>query len=190
MSDSQIGAEIWYTAVHPFGPGKGDAWAGYLEWRGLQDIETLVTLDTSLCPEIIEELTREDWDHNVQQDYHVFWSRSLEHLLTRTIDAKDRRVLAGWQEPKEGLSDADVAAALTDPRFAFQGYELLDIHGDISALTNCTGFDQAYQTGNLNAVGLLDRLDRARQVQSALRAHHAGHGHEECNVWAVWMMTE
>ncbi len=181
-------SEIWYTARQPFGPAQGDRWQGYLRWRELSGVEDLVTLDTSLCPEIVEELSRMDWDHNVQEDYVTFWFRNLDYLLHRTEEAPDRQVLAGWREPPAGLDDGAVAATLADPRFRFQGYELLDVHGDISALSNCTGFDDAYRTAELNAVGLLDSLDRARQVQAALKSHYAGHGHEDTHIWAVWNM--
>ena len=77
----------------------------------------------------VEELSREDWDHNVQEDYVTFWFRNLDYLLHRTEEAPDRQILAGWREPTAGLDDGAVAATLAEPRFRFQGYELLDIHG-------------------------------------------------------------
>jgi len=55
--------------------------------------------------------------------------------------------------------------------FAFAGYALVEADGQISALTNCRGFPKASQNAELSPCGLLPSLDRARDVQAALRAH-------------------
>lgn len=179
---------IWFTAVVPFGPADGERWTGYLDWRGFQSPPQLATLDTSLCPTLIEDLTRDDWDHNVQEDYVTFWFRHLDYLLARTASSANRQVLAGWRQPPADLGDDGIAAALDDPRFDFQGFELLDVHGDISALTNCTGFEDAFDDSELNGAGLIGTVARAYAVQAALKITYAGHGHEDTHVWAVWRM--
>lgn len=181
-------ADIWFTAVQPFGPEAGARWERYVAWRGWSSPPDLATLDTSLCPTLITELTAEDWDYNVSEDYVVFWFRDLDHLLARTADASARQVLAGWRSPPEHLGGDEIRSALKEDRFAFKGYELLDVHGDISALTNCGNLEQAFRLEELNGAGLLDDVSRAREVQAALRQHYPGMGHEETDVWAVWLM--
>lgn len=181
---------IWFTARHPFGPADDRRWRDFLDWRGIPGLKRLVTLDTSLCPEVIDTLTREDWDHNVQEDYVTFWFRDLDYLVARTADKAGRQILAGWREPPADRGDDGIAAQLDDPRFVFQGYELLDVHGDISALANCTGFEEAFDDSELNDAGLLGAVARAYEVQTALRRGYPGHGHEDTHVWAVWRMND
>jgi hypothetical protein len=72
------------------------------------------------------------------------------------------------------------------PGFGFLGYDLLDIHGDVSALTNCGGWDGLVEPRDLSPVGLLGDLGRARELREALRVEHVGERHAECDVWAVW----
>src|SRR5688572_24021621 len=78
-------SQIWYTARAKFDPSHSPAWEKYLQWAQLPQLTGLLTLDIVLCPEIIQELTPEDWEHNVQQDHHLFYFRDLDHLLGRLV---------------------------------------------------------------------------------------------------------
>ncbi len=60
-------ANPWYVAVEKFGPEAGSSWVNYLQWSQLLQLKELVTLDNILCPDIIKELTAEEWQHNVQK---------------------------------------------------------------------------------------------------------------------------
>ncbi|HET6798446.1 MAG TPA: hypothetical protein VFH40_14900, partial [Gemmatimonadales bacterium] len=77
-------------------------------------------------------------------------------------------------------------AAVVVPGFAFAGFDLVDIHTDISALTNCGGFEGVFLNAELSELGLLTDLSRAQQVQADLRLQYPNESHAECNVWAIW----
>jgi hypothetical protein len=173
-----------YVAKRRFGPASGESWARYLAWSGLDHLCELVTLDTILCPTVPEELTPEDWRHNVAADYQTGYFRSLDYLRSRVAGETDPDILAILQNP----SSADIEW-VTLPGFDLLGYDLLDVHGDVSALTNCGGWDGLVPGRELSPVGLLTELARAEQVRAALRVEHPGERHAECDVWAVWRMS-
>ncbi len=50
----------WYMAVRPFSPALGDARTKYVAWSGLTQLKAVVSLDSSLCPCVIERLQAED----------------------------------------------------------------------------------------------------------------------------------
>src|SRR5690349_1645395 len=75
-----------YVAKRRFGPAVGEAWQRYLAWSGLDHLSELVTLDTILCPTVPEELTPEDWRHNVAADYQTGYFRSLDYLRSRRLE--------------------------------------------------------------------------------------------------------
>ncbi len=75
--------KIWYTARQKFDPSDGQAWLDYIRWSKLTQLTEVVSLDTILCPSVINELTAEDWQRNVQENYHIFFFRDLDYLLSR-----------------------------------------------------------------------------------------------------------
>jgi hypothetical protein len=175
---------IWYIAVRPFGPQSGQAWRDYLDWAKLPQLVELVTLDNSLCPSLLGAPTAEDWKHNVQEDYLIdlFWD--LDYLLGRVKSEAARNVLAVVRDPQAQGDDE-----WRDPRFAFQGYDLIEQPGlGISALSNCGGFPLAFQPEDLSPVGLLARLDYARAIQQRLRQAYPAEHHADCRAWAIWRM--
>lgn len=170
----------WFTIVKRFGPASGPSWERYLRWSGLDRLREVVGLDASLCPPVLAELRAEDWKHNVHEDYRTHLFRDLPHLLGRVPDSETHNVLAVLESPH----DEEVAAG---PRgFTLMGFELLDVCGDISALTNCRGFPRSFSSLELNDVGLLDSLQRAYEVQQSLRREYPQEGHATCDVWAIW----
>ncbi len=52
--------EPWYVAVEPFDPSFADNWTNYMEWAKLPQLEEVVSLDSSLCPCVIDEFEEED----------------------------------------------------------------------------------------------------------------------------------
>ena len=174
-----------YVAKRCFGPAAGEAWLRYLSWSGLDQLRELVTLDTVLCPTVPEELAPEDWRHNVQADYQTLYFRSLDYLRPRVAGEANIQILAILQNP----SATDIESA-NPPGFELLGYDLLDVHGDVSALTNCGGWDGLVVPQELSMVGLLGDLERAYRLREALRVEHAGERHADCDVWAVWRMGE
>jgi hypothetical protein len=172
-----------YVAKRRFGPAAGEAWQRYLAWSGLHHLREVVTLDTTLCPTVPAELTPDDWRHNVAADYQTGYFHSLEYLRSRVANESGVDILAVLQNP----SSAELEC-VTLPGFDLLGYDVLDVHGDISALTNCGGWDGLVPGRELSSAGLLSELGQADQVREALRVEHPGESHADCDVWAVWRM--
>jgi hypothetical protein len=170
-----------FLAKRPFDPSAGDRWDRYVAWSGLSQLREVITLDTMLCPTLPEELTAADWDYNVHADYRVFFFRSLEYLLKRVAANGPLNILAVLQNPTEG----DLVA-VSLPGFAFAGFDIVDVHGDVSALTNCGGFEGVFVNAELSELGLLTDLVRAQEVQASLRAQYPEEPHAECHIWAIW----
>ena len=68
----------------------------------------------------------------------------------------------------------------------FLGFDVLDVQGDVSALTNCGGFDDVFAREELSPLGLLTDLTRANEIRHGLRAAYPNEPHAECHVWAIW----
>jgi len=73
--------------------------------------------------------------------------------------------------------------------FRFEGYDLADVDGSTSALTNCGGFPLAFSNDELTSHGLLPSLERASEAQQALAAHYPEEHHADCSVWALFRAT-
>jgi hypothetical protein len=170
-----------FLAKRPFDPSAGDRWDRYVAWSGLSQLREVVTLDTMLCPTLPEELTAADWDYNVHADYRVFFFRSLDYLLKRVAADVPLNILAVLQNPTE-----DDLAAVSLPGFAFAGFDIVDVHGDVSALTNCGGFEGVFANAELSELGLLSDLGRAREVQTSLGVQYPEEPHADCHIWAIW----
>jgi hypothetical protein len=170
-----------YVARRRFGPGAGERWRQYVAWSRLTQLREVVSLDGMLCPAMPEELAPEDWKHNVHADYQTTHFRSLEYLHRRLADVPELNFLAILREP----SNAELAHVAL-PEFGFVGFEVLDVHGDVSALTNCGGFDDVFAPEELNSFGLLNDRARAGAVRRGLRTAYSDQRHAVCDVWAVW----
>src|SRR5262245_51185336 len=134
-----------------------------------------------LCPTVPEALVPEDWEHNVHADYQTFHFRSLDYLRRRVAGETGVHILAALRHPTPEAADGGVG-----PGFAFMGFDLVDEPVDVSALTNCGGWEGVFTGGELSPVGLLPDLDRAFAVREALRTAFPGEHHARCDVWAIW----
>jgi hypothetical protein len=172
-----------YAARRRLGPQHGERWTAWVAWSGLVHVRELVSLDTILCPEAPERLVAEDWEHNVHADYQVMHFRSLAYLRQRVGGTPDVNVLALLQNPA-----ASEVAQIRPAGFDFAGFEVLDVHGDVSALTNCGGFPEVFAGGELNMLGLLSDLSRADDVRRELRSAYPLEPHAACDVWALWRL--
>jgi hypothetical protein len=172
-----------FVANRKFDADAGARWAGYLVWSGLHQLQELVSLDTVLCPTVPEQLEAEDWEHNVQADYQISYFRSLEYLRKRVAGEPGLNILAVLQNP----SPADLESVEL-PGFRFLGFDLLDVHGDISALSNCGGFEGVFAGSELSEHGLLPGLPRAYEVQHGLSTAYPDEPHARCDVWAIWRL--
>ncbi len=175
----------WFIAVEKFSPESDESWTNYIEWSGLNQLKEVVSLDDGLCPEIIKELSDEDWQHNVDEDYVCFFFRDLDYLLQKVADYSNINVLATIRDPKVDCKDC-----FQDKRFEFIGYDLVEVHGGISALTNCGGFEKAFRNEELSELGLISSFPRAREIQQMLKKHYPEEHHAKCDVWAIWKMKD
>ncbi len=176
-------AEIWFTVTEKFGPEKGEAWREYMEWIQRPQLAECITLDVT--HRVIGQLRDEDWKHNVQANYLTHFFRDLDYVLQRFAkDPQGINILAACMEPP-----TEARALFDDPRFEFQGYDLMGF-GDISAITNCVGYDMAFQASDVSPVNLFDEYDFARQVQERLREQYPNDEHADCDLWALWRMRE
>jgi hypothetical protein len=174
-----------FVAKRRFGPSAGESWGRYVAWSGLSQLREVVSLDEMLCPVVPKELTAEDWEYNVHADYRTSYFRSLEYLQRRVSGEPNLNILAVLQSP----SARDLESA-TLPGFRLVGFDLLDVRGDVSALTNCGGFDEVFGKEEISALGLLQSLVRAEEVRRGLRTAYPFEPHAECDVWAIWRSEE
>ncbi|HUR95683.1 MAG TPA: hypothetical protein VMY76_13955 [Gemmatimonadales bacterium] len=172
-----------YAARRRFGPDAGDRWARYVAWSRLPQLREVVSLDGMLCPALPESLIDADWEYNVHADYLTTYFRSLDYLRRRVGEEDGVNILGVMRNP----SDAELAR-VSLPGFELAGFDVVDVHGDVSALTNCGGFDDVFLPAELNAVGLLTGMARAGTVRRQLRERHGSERHAECDVWAIWRL--
>ena len=176
--------EIWYTAIERFDPSLGDEWARYVAWAGLPQLRECLSLDCTHRPPELNHLTSADWEHNVQRDYCTSYFRDLDYVLQRFQHRRDEvNILAITFDPPFEVRELGL-----DARFTFQGYDLIDAY-QISAISNCVGFDEAFQRSDVSSAALFDSYAFARQAQKRLREHYPDEHHAQCDVWAIWKMT-
>lgn len=174
-----------FIVTKRFDPGCGDGWLRYVAWSKLDQLTEVVSLDSCLCPPVVGEIRDEDWPHIVDEEFMLDYFVDLDYLLRRCGGVADRNLLCVFRNPKEHPMPP------ADPyEFRFEGCDLVDVHGGISALTNCGGFPLAFSNDELTSHGLLPSLGRARDVQHALRQHYPLEDHGNCHVWSVFRATQ
>lgn len=174
---------VLFTAVQRFDPARGDTWPRFIAWSGLTQLREVVSLDIILCPTLFPELTAEDWQHNVQEDFKLSYFYDLDHVLAKVAENVRVNVLALVQNPTD-----DELRSFTDSRFVFRGFDLVELRTGISALVNCGGFPRAFASKDLSDCGLLTDHATALAVQRRLRAEYPTEHHANCDVWALWQM--
>ncbi len=176
---------VYFVAVRRFGPASGETWREFIEWSGLTHLREVVSLDTILCPSVFEGLTDEDWGHNVQEDFLIGLFHDLDYLLGK-LDGHDRaNILALMRNPT-----AAEVGSFTDPQFEFRGFDLVELQTGVSALVNCGEFDRAFAATDLSDCGLLTVHAKASDVQHLLRTEYPDEPHADCDVWAIWQITD
>lgn len=123
-----------YVAVETFFPTEK-----YKEWSKLFHIRQVISLDCALCPSILVGDVKDDYRYLHGYDFYNDVLNDLDLLLDKIKGKKDIQILAVLREPKR-----DCVNILTDTRFGFYGYDLLEDFTRISALTNCGGFNKAF----------------------------------------------
>jgi hypothetical protein len=107
---------------------------------------------------------------------------SLAHLRSKLEgkDAATYNLLAVSKEPIEPCEEVYLE------NFEFIGYDLLDIYGDVSALTNCGGFDNTFLPQDLNKYASISTYEKAYTIKVELIKNNPDSDHANCYVWAIW----
>ena len=105
---------------------------------------------------------------------------SIEYVLNKISLNNKFNLLTIEIEPDEERSNY----IIND--YEFIGYDLLDQDYSISALTNCGGFDESFLPKDLNNKGLIDNLDKAKDIQRKLLENNPEEHHADTNIIAVW----
>ncbi|MFH1921648.1 MAG: hypothetical protein ABIP48_17425 [Planctomycetota bacterium] len=170
----------WFIATERFTSGSGDAWEKYVAWSGLRHLDEVVSLDPMLCPTLLPEIKDTYWPHIVNEDFRLNFFVDLDFLLKQVSGIRDRNLLCVCRNPA-----SPSLPYKGEINFEFLGYDLVDVHGSASALSNCGGFPGVFANSELSPKGLLTSHDRAFQVQAELRAKHSEEHHADCHVWAI-----
>jgi hypothetical protein len=156
----------WFIAVERFGPANGAAWAKYVEWSKLDQVEELVSLDNMLCPTVLKDIRDHHWPHIVNEDCYLHFFTDLEFLRQELAAEKveGARLLCVLRNPDKRPS---LSAELSS--FCFLGFDLVEAASGISALSNCGGWPEL---GNreLSKWGLLTDHTRALDLQAICHA--------------------
>jgi hypothetical protein len=173
---------IWFTATKKFDPSLGDEWVKYYDWAKIPQLSEIISLDTTRRPQELWQLIDSDWQYNIHQDYLITFFWDLDYLLQRFAGKRGEvNILAACLEPS-----FEVRESFQDRRFEFQGYDL--IGEGMSAINNCGGFEEAFQTSDISEVGLFNTYGFARKVQKHLRERYPSEVHADCELWAIWRM--
>lgn len=166
-------------------PQCGEAWHTFRARSKLHHLTEVVSLDDLLCRHVVRELRTEDWRHVVNEDYMLHFFTDVQYLVRRGGSLARRNLLCAFRDPQQQPSPPASPYA-----FRFEGYDLADVDGSTSALTNCGGFPRAFSNEELASNGLLPSLARAKEVQEALAAHYPEEPHADCTVWALFRASQ
>lgn len=170
----------WFVATETFTSRAGEAWEKYVAWSGLKHLDEVVSLDPMLCPTVLPEIKDAYWPYIVNEHFMLRFFVDLEFLLRQISGTRERNLLCVYRNPER-----PPPAYRGTVDFEFLGYDLVDVQGGASALTNCGGFPDVFAGRELSSKGLLTSHARALQVQAELRARHPAERHADCHVWAV-----
>lgn len=169
-----------YIALEKFDQSSAAEWHEYIKWSGLFHLTETMSLDGMLNKIVLSETKDNYWSHIVTEDYMLHFFTNLDFMLSQMDDTRNLNVIGTVKAPAEDVS------RLAWDGFTFCGYELLDQDNDISALTNCGGFPDAFQNDELSNQGLILDFERATQIQRNLKRLYPEEYHADCNIWAIF----
>lgn len=172
--------EPWFIATEKFGPQDGDGWLAYVEWSKLHQADEIVSLDRSLCTPILADFKDEYWPYVVNEDYMLNYFVDLQFLRAQISGIINLNLLCVYRNPLFEPESFDCEIS-----FEMLGYDLIDVNGGNSALTNCGGFPEAFSGSELSTNGLIRSHARALDIQSNLRRFYPDEHHANCDVWAI-----
>lgn len=177
--------EILYTARKVFDMETigVEKWNEYIKWSRLKQLKEVVSLDCQLNGLVFKVNHSEDgdWDFIITDDmYETDLFNSFDFVLNKSKEFKKFNFIAAIKSPN-GSQKKEL-----ESEYEFMGYELLDYFYEHSALTNCGGFDESFQVEELNEYGLIEKLERAVEVQENLLKNNPEENHADCNLFEIW----
>ena len=138
--------------------------------------------------ESYKEFSKIPGDEIVSMDTMLFpmekrYLLNEESCLTEPIPINEQVLRVKFIDDNYKQSDEEIAA------FDFCGYDLVD-EFEISAITNCSGFDETYTYHDLNSIGLIPTLASARKIQIDLKKNNPNEEHADCLLFGVWRRVE
>jgi hypothetical protein len=177
---------VLYTArgkFDKFSDSDTMAWEKYVEWSRLSQLSELISLDGMLNERLIEpdRNDEKEWDYIVIDNmYETGFFTTLDYVLRKMMGKEEYNLLAVIKEPVTECKFIELE------NFEFIGYDLLDKYYDISALSNCGGFDETFRPEELNQFGLIEAFDRAMEIKENLFSNNPEEVHADTNAIAIW----
>ena len=174
--------EIWFTARSIYDRDYDESsWEKYVEWSRLTQLEELVSLDGILNELVFEPDFETDFEEIVFEGSQVTqFFKSIDYVNRKSNYLDYYNLLAVIWEPTKKRKNQ------LERDFDFIGYDLIETDGDISALTNCGGFDETFKPKEQNKYGLISDYERAREIQIELPKNNPGEHHADCYLFEVW----
>jgi len=171
---------IAYRISEKYDQNQGENWDKYIIWKNCS-CKRIISLDTSLCPSVIDVLSDEDWTHKVYPD--IFFDAFDSILwINRKVPSKthNHQILA--------VQKFDVDNQIQDILlgFRFIGYDMIENETMISAITNCIHFDLAYSSDDLNEFGLISEANMVKEISLRLVKYYPDESHANVSAWAIW----
>lgn len=172
-------SEWLYTIRERFTANPQQRFDDYREFSGVRHITELVTLDSTMCPSLIDDLRPEDWEYNVQEDFHIELFRDADYLLSRqTLDGSKHQLIA--------ILECPPAQFVVPDDFKICGYDIMDSYFGTSTLTNCGPIPEAFKPKDVNDFGLIDNRDLAFAIRNKMRTLQPDDAHlGACEVWLL-----
>ena len=174
-----------FVVCERFDASDGDRWKSYIDWAKIPKLTEVVSLDAVLCPTVLPELSAEDWEHNVQENFRLNYFYDLDHVIRRSAAIPRKNILGLYRNPGSPIGSPPGSGT-----FGFTGYDLIEEATHISALTNCGGFPKTFLNGELNEYGLISDFFRASEIRKLLPLNDPAEPHAKCELYAIWRLME
>lgn len=96
----------WFPAREQFTPLDGERWQKYIDWPGLAQLAELISLDSTRCPPVLDEMVDEYWQHIVNEDHMLDYFLDLDFLKERSAGIERLNLLCVVRNPSEHLEES------------------------------------------------------------------------------------
>jgi hypothetical protein len=163
-----MGNPIFYKAERFFPTEK------YETFSKIFGRKEIVTYDCMLCKVVLDDDSPCDTGYAGESfEWESFMRKPFE---------PDEQIIAYFKNPS-----ASHETHAIDGGFEFCGYDLSEELTQISAITNCGGWDRLPELNDmLNPFGLIERHEQALQMQISLREAYPEESHADCEIYELW----